>query len=412
MKNTTTLLILLSLTFAFGCSKKSSIPVDHNEEALLTNEEFFLHPEEVTLYNSWQPKADKIKKCAFINKAENSCPISDSPLIGIGKEQITVEDVLNKTMSSKPAYIETFRHVLNTMPRETLVMFGSVNAIVISERITPSFYTFKSGAIYLSASYFWKTPEEKAVATPHRDYRENFGNTLQFSDSSDYIKNSKSLYSSARQKYRSNDELAPEMIRLIFHELAHANDFFPKSFYNSKEMDTAKTYYDITDKRWDQNLIISQNLKTTLKSEVLLRMGDVLFQGETATQKDLDTSAHVIVDEFKNDGAADLYAYSTPREDLAMLVEKSLMYHYFGYSAFTVFIKYPSANFTIPESFDYPIAGGIKDKIADQKVKERAQAVIESIYDYNFSQRVIGSLDQIRAIDIPENTSWDKLDYL
>ncbi len=413
MKNIKLHLILLSLIFALGCSKSSSIPVDHNEQAVLTNGDFFLHPEEVHLYNPAQPNADKIKTCAFANENEKSCAVNESPLIGMGKDSITIEDILDKTMSSKPEYIETFRYVLNKMPRETLSMFGAVNAVVISERINPSFYTYRSGAIYLSASYFWKTPEEKAVATVTKDYRESFGMTLQFSETNDYInmKSKQSAYDALSKKYRTNDDLFPLLSRLLWHELAHANDFFPKSFYNSQDLEASKTFYEITDLRWDKKQILSQNLKTNLNSEILLRMGEVLYQGDTATQKDLDTSARAIVEEYKNDSAADLYAYSTPREDLAMLVEKSFMYHYYGFSSYTLFIKYPQANFTVPESFDYPIAGGIKDKVADNKVKERVQGVLEGIFDYSLSQRVLGSLDQIKPVDIPEDTGWDKVQY-
>lgn len=410
MKNTT-VLILLSLAFSFGCSKKSSsIPADHNDEALILNADFYQHPEEIKMYNSWQANAETIKKCAFADKAKDSCTIKDSPLIGIGKSSLSVEDILNKTMTSNPIYIDTFRSVLNSMPKESLMMFGSVNAVVISERILPSFYTYQSGAIYLSASYFWKTPEEKAAATPKRDFRESFGVTLQFSETSDYVKDNKSIYESNRAKYRTNAELAPMLIRLIFHELAHANDFFPRNFYNSKDLDLSKTYYEMTDARWEKEEILSQKHKTNLKSDILLNIGKVLFQGDTPLKSDLDTTAYVVLEEFKNDGAADMYAYSTPREDLAMLVEKNLMHYYFKYASYAVFIKYPHANFTIPESYSYPIAGGIKNKIADIKVKERAQHVLEQIFDLSFSQKVINSLESLRPTDIPENADWDKIE--
>ena len=410
MKNTI-VIILLSLVFSFGCSKKSSsIPADHNDEALILNADFYQHPEEIKMYNSWQANAETIKKCAFAQTAKDSCSIKDSPLIGIGKSNLSVEDILNKTMTSNPIYIDTFRAVLNSMPKESLMMFGSVNAVVISERILPSYYTYQSGAIYLSASYFWKTPEEKAAATPKRDFRESFGVTLQFTETSDYVKNQKSIYQSSRAKYRTNAELGPMLIRLIFHELAHANDFFPKNFYNSNDLDISKSYYETTDARWEKEQVISQKLKSNLKSDIMLKLGEVLFQGADPTKRDLDTTAYVVVEEFKNDVASDIYAYSTPREDLAMLVEKNLMYFYLNYTSYTVFIKYPHANFEIPENYTYPIAGGIKNKIADPRIKERTRDVLEHFFDVNFAERVIGSLDDLKSTDIPEDADWDKIE--
>lgn len=404
MKTIITKLVLLSLITAFGCSKKSSIPVNHDTEALSANDEFFLHPEEVTLYNTNQANAKKIKDCAFAVEEKNSCAVSDSPLLGIGKEKITVTDILNRTMASQASYIATFRNILSSMPSESLQMFGSVNAIVISERIVPSFYHYGSGAIYLSSSYFWKTREEKALIKS-KDYRADFGNELLFSDSTDYIKNGVSMYG-ATTIPRSESVIAPQLIRLLYHELAHANDFFPKSYYSSPIMDKSASYYKVTNDRWDNERIISQKMNTTLASNLLHKIGSVLYQGEKADQEVLSTTGHAIADEFKNDVAADMYGYSTPREDFAMLVEQSMFYHHYKYSAYTVFIKYPHTNFKIPQDYDYPIAGGIKNKIADPKVKERAQFALDKIFDLDYSQRIIGSLDQIRAVDIPEDTEW------
>lgn len=407
MKTLFTNLILISL-LAVGCSKKSSIPADHNSEALSANEEFFLHPEEVTLYNSYQPNAENIKKCAFQTTDKNSCKIQESPLLGMSINDITVSDVLNRTMASRASYLETFKNILRTMPQESLKMFGSVNAIVISERIVPSFYHYGSGAIYLSSSYFWKTPEEKALIKK-KDYREDFGNTLQYSLTSDYVKNGKSVYRNVSKTYRTEADLAPVLARLLFHELAHANDFFPRSLYSSKDLDASKSYYDVTNDRWDHELIISQNMKTKLTSEVLNNAGQILYQGKTITQADLEVKAHTIVDEFRNDGASDFYAYSTSAEDLAMLIEQSLFYHYYNFSAYILVIKYPTANFTIPEDYEYPIAGGIKNKIADPKVKERAQHALEKIFDVGYSQKITTTLDQIKSVDIPEDTSWEAI---
>ena len=119
-----------------------------------------------------------------------------------------------------------------------------------------------------------------------------------------------------------------------------------------------------------------------------------------------------MVDEFKNDGASALYSYSTSREDLAMLVEESMMYHHFKYSRHTVFVKYPKKNFVVPEDFDYPIAGGIKNKIADQIVKVRLQDVLQKMLEPEYSKSIMTSIDQLKPTDIPEGTDWNNINSL
>ncbi|AUN99655.1 hypothetical protein DOM21_02535 [Bacteriovorax stolpii] len=401
-------LLLLGLISFYGCSKKSSIPADHNSEALSSNDELFQHPEEVTLYNPNQINAENIKKCAFATSDKDSCKVELSPLLGVGKDTISVNDILNRTMSSQASYLQTFRNILNQMPKESLQMFGAVNAIVISERIVPSFYHYGSGAIYLSSSYFWKTPEEKALIKK-KDYREDYGISLQFLESSDYYKNGKSLYRNSSAKYRTEETMGPVLARLLYHELAHANDFFPKSYYNSATFDKTKTYYDLTNERWDQEQIVSQKLKSPLASKLLLKMGGILYQGEKATSEEINTKAYTVVDEFKHDVAANLYGYSTPREDLAMMIEQSMVYHHYGFSAYSIFIKLPSPNFKVPDDFDYPIAGGIKNKIADPKVKERAQDVLEKFFEADYVNRIVTSLDTLKSKDIPEDANWDTI---
>lgn len=415
MKNLTSLLVVSTLLLSAGCSKKSKspVPAGHGEQTALESDPFFLNPQEIKLYNPTQANADVIKLCAFARTDKDSCKLSQFPLIGMGKETITIKDILNKTMSSNPAYIETFKEVLLDLPPEVISMFGAVTAVVISEKINPSFYIFTSGAIYLSASYFWKTPEEKESSTAKQDYRVAFSQKLQF-DQYDYYfdKKGKTNNFSESQKSRSANDIVPSLARLLIHELSHANDFFPSSFYKSQGINLNETLVESVDNRWEQNKILSQKLKTELSSTILMRAGQILFKGVEPTEIDLGISAQTAALEFKSDDAADLYAYSTAREDLAMLVEKSLMSFYYDYSSYTVFVKFPIANFVAPDDYDYPIAGGIKNKIADPEVKARALDVIEKIFTPEFTGKVEANLNLLSPVDIPEDINWDNLTKL
>lgn len=411
MKTKTLVLILLSFITLSACSKKKSavIPADHNQEALEANDTFFDHPEEIILYNPNHPNAKNLKDCVFKTEEETSCAVKESPLLGMSESPINVNAIMDRTMASRASYLETFRSVLNLMPKETLSLFNSVNAIVISDRIIPSFYHYGSGAIYLSGGYFWKTQEEKEASSKKKDYRADFGIDLAHYSTSDVLKNGKSIYNSDQLKTRSDYQIAPLLIKLLFHELAHANDFFPKSYYSDKTIDIEKSYYSTSIGNWENKKLLSQNFKSELNSKLLEKIGQVQFQGEKADDEILNVSAVTVAREFNDDNATDTYAYSTPREDLATLVDDSLSLHFFDFEAFTIFVKLPHANFTITEDFEHPIGGGVKNKISAPQVKERAVDVLEKIFGQNLSQKISNSLELRRPVIIPEDAKWSGL---
>jgi hypothetical protein len=415
MKNLTSLLVVSTLLLSAGCSKKSAspIPPGHGEQTALESDPFFLNPQEIKLYNPTQANAETIKICAFSRKVKDSCKLSQFPLIGMGKKTITIKDILNKTMSSDPAYVETFKEVLTELPPEIISMFGAVTAVVISDKINPSFYIYTSGAIYLSASYFWKTAEEKERSTKKKDFRTDFRQTLQFDSYAYYFdKKGKSHSFSTSQRSRSAADIVPALAQLLIHELSHANDFFPPSFYSSQEIDMDETLVESVSTRWDQEAILSQKLKTPLNSATLLRIGQVLFHGNEPTEIDLSITAQNAALEYKNDGASDLYAYSDNQEDFAMLIEKSLMPYFYNYSDYSVFIKFPIVNFVTPDNYDYPIAGGVKNKIAAPEVKARAIDALERVFSPEFTAKVETSLNLLSPVEIPEDINWENLPKL
>ncbi|MBY0415477.1 MAG: hypothetical protein K2Q18_14995 [Bdellovibrionales bacterium] len=376
-------------------------------QAYAVNAEFFSHPEEIILYNENQPNAKGLKKCAFVDTKQYSCLFLESPFIGHQKEKVTIKDVMNKTMASRKSYLETFENVLKMMPEETLMMFGPVNAVVISDRINPSFYSFDSGAIYISSSYLWKTAEEKELSSAKKDFRDDFGSTINFSEEADYYKNGESLYKSVKQTTRTEIDLAPILFKVLFHELSHANDFFPRSFYISDDVNVSKTYSEMASDRLDDGYLLSQKIR--LSSALLERTSEILYFGKDPNDIELNMNPRYVVREFIEGDASDLYAYSNPREDLAMLVENNLMFYYFGYSPVTIFIKYPKANFKVPKNYKKPILGGVKNKIAAPLVKERSKSVLTMIFGADYAEKVITKLEKVKQVIIPENISWEKL---
>jgi hypothetical protein len=377
--------------------------------AFASSEDFYTHPEELILYNPNQTHADTIKKCVLINTDKDSCTFSDTSLIGFKKDQIEVSDILYKTIASNKSYFETFKNVLNKLPKDALVMFGAVNAVVISERINPSFYSYKSGAIYLSADYFWKG-SDVSPKSESKDFRDDFGSTLNFSEKIDYYIDGQPMSKSLKRNFRTDDELLPFIAKVLFHELSHANDFFPRSFYRSSELEESKSYNETAMYRMDNALMLSQKIR--LSSNLLERTADILYFGKKPTQTELNMNPKYVVEEFLEGEASDLYAYTNSREDLAMLVEHNLMYYYFNYVPATIFIKYPKANFKIPKDYKYPVLGGVKNKLAANDVKARSERILEFMFGDDFSKKVMKSLEGVSQVIIPENTSWEAIKKL
>ena len=69
---------------------------------------------------------------------------------------------------------------------------------------------------------------------------------------------------------RTYNEMFFPVVRLLFHELAHANDYFPPSFYReSKTLDLTQTYREISNDRYYNYKLISDNQPSQLASDTL-----------------------------------------------------------------------------------------------------------------------------------------------
>lgn len=414
MKTTTPLLLVLVMTLANGCgakkstiSKSSPIPVGHDEQSAIKSDELFINPEntlKIKLYNPDIPEAAKLKKCAFANSPEDSCTIATSPLLGMnGKRELAVSEILDKTMATRVPYMETFKTVLDTLPKEVLRMFGSVNAIVISEQVQRSFYSYKSGALYLEASLLWRTTAEKSLAVKDSA---PLRTGLPFSAEDLYIKGGKLINESSFNQTRTANELAPTLISVLIHELTHANDYFSEKFYNSKDLQKSKTYYATAIDRWNKKEILSAQIKSNQTSKILRSLGRVLSADKKASEDDLRLTARDVLTEYRNDPSLDLESAASAQEDMARLVQDTLMYHYHGFSHYFI-VKKPNGS----------IAGGTKNKIASSKAKDRAKDALEKIFKDKFIDRdlivflpkVMRSLNEIEPVDIPEDTKSEDM---
>jgi hypothetical protein len=394
------LLANLFLILIVGCSKSESIPNDHGAISARENKTFFEEVGSLKPYNSSSLYALQMGDCVYADTSEKSCTVSTLPLIGIAKENITVQDILDRTMISHEFLGETFKEVLLKMKPEILQMFGAVTAIVISDRINPSFYYRISGAIYLSGRYFWKNTEEYKILNQVKDYRDGAELPFKFVFDHDYINNGKSYLHRAAQNSQTYSEMAIIISRLLFHELTHANDYFPKSVYRSSEMEPNKTYAQISHSRFSNSQLASMRQATKLASFKLNQVAQVLYQGNAVTSYEENVQTEEAITEFKNDIANDLYSYSTDREDLAMAAEEALMLYYYNIPRIVGVISLPTTE-------NYSLAWGEISRVLEPKIKARAVFAVENGLGKSIAENVSKRLDQSLPIEIPANTPWD-----
>ena len=112
-----------------------------------------------------------------------------------------------------------------------LKLLRATNAIVISYDIRPSFYWVATGAIYLDANNFWRTPQERDTLNTRPDYRSGFGSELDFTTSWRYVKNGAYYFPNistanvADRLPRDVSDVEAALSYLLYHELAHAMTF-------------------------------------------------------------------------------------------------------------------------------------------------------------------------------------------
>ena len=188
------------------------------------------------------------------------------------------------------------------------------------------------------------------------------------------------------------------MAALLFHELAHANDFFPISEFSllQQNLSVYSNSGALESRRSSNNL--------QRPGSVILRdLGQVMFFGETPDQIQKNLTPIDVAIEFDNDIANELYSYSNQYEDFAMLVEELMMLHHYGIERDVGFTNRPvSSN---PSRSDYILAWGMRQRIADLLVTPRSEYAMQLLLDRSDVSAYMDSIANPLLLDT--GVSWD-----
>ena len=332
------------------------------------------------VYDSSSPYKSVLKKCISATTESTSCKLSELPFLFQESEVPTKEMIMKRVVVSHSWMAVRFSQMLDVLDDDIKILLGAVTAIVIDDDIIPSFYWSMTGAMYIDARYLWLSRAEADTITQKQDYRSSFGNELLFVEVYRLLKDGKRAY-----KYISIDsndtrtiaDITYNVASLLYHELAHANDFVPKSVRWS--IDTDKSVVDTIGDLGSNRVTIKLYDKYPLQSDTLASMGQVLYQGSTPTQTQKDTTAKDMGVYFHSDNASDMYAYSNHYEDIATLFQMSMLKYHYNIEQAMGFLVSPTKTTNLACT-DYIVGWGEINTISNPNVKKRAIFVAQNIF--------------------------------
>ncbi|WP_298439623.1 hypothetical protein [uncultured Ferrimonas sp.] len=330
-------------------------------------------------YRSNSPYAAALSKCVYSTQLNQECSIAELPLIGQNSAEPSIDEILDRVVVSHPWMGAQLEYLLrnNDNNGDFRRLLSAVTAVVISSDVRPSFYWVVTGAIYLDPDNLWEHPWQRASINEDPDYRSGFGSELQFLmpwrfvNGNDYA----SLYYPPGVKLsRPWQQVLPDLTSLMYHELAHANDFFPRSLHSSMG---SGTLLQLANDRYNSKTLVSDSLDSSygLSSDTMRGLAQVSFQGAQANSSQKALSAEDVAQQFFADRASDFYAYSTPREDLAVLVEETMMQHRYNIHRDVAVTSGRSTN----PALDLIVAQGQRGRVGATELTPRVQLVFDAL---------------------------------
>ncbi len=306
--------------------------------------------------------------CTVTLRQDQACTLAQMPLLGMQTASPGIDDIMARVIVTHPWMADRFRVLLEQMPPEILLLTRGLTAIVISSEIRPSFYTTRTGAIYLDPAGMWLTEVERAVISTREDPRAEDIRAFQFLINWRYVDGGTNISTAPR----SLATLRLRLAALLFHELAHANDYFPPE--RQAQLDASIPIFENINSFVLPSTTLSNALP--LQSSQMKGLAAAAFLGVTPTPAQLQTTAQAVAAEFPFDVANDYYNYATPREDLAMAFEEAMMLHSFGISRDVAVTSYPQ---NVAFCDDLVVSWGQRNRIAEPAVGARSLLVVERI---------------------------------
>jgi len=342
-----------------------------------------LPAEVVHPYRPDSPYAEVLKRCVLVHTVEASCTLDTLPFIGQVATIPDIDDILDRLLVTHDWMGDRLAEVLRAAPADLQILFGSTTSILIGSEVRPSSYTGLNGGIQLDPNYLWQSVAEKRTVSVEEDYRSDYGRDLGFWFYQRHLINGERAYpyfDLEDDSTRELEDLLIPVVRLLYHELAHANDYLPPTAVTS--LDSSLQVFEALDLLRDQWLSPQLDALYPLNNESMYSLAQVRFRGADATDAEKEMTAADVGQQFAEDGSANFYSYNTIREDLAVLFEATMMRLTFGLQTNIAFIDKIDQSEN-PGCEEYLVGWGVRNRLANPLVAQRAHWVVTQIYGGN-----------------------------
>ncbi len=358
--------------------------------------------------NASADKVDGLENCIYSNYFAAPCSLGQINLIGQDYPDPTVDNIMDRVITSHPWMAENFRKFLTEEDPhgDFKKLLRSVSAIVISYDIRPSYYWVATGAIHLDPQDLWLTPEQRDVIDVAPDYRSSFGQELQYVMPWRYVKDNdyaSSYYPREYRLSRSVSDLVPDLGSLLYHELAHANDTFPSSTLDSV---TGTSIYNAFQQRRGNTISDKLTDAHPKASTEMMALGQVNYHGKAPNDAQKAYTPDDIAGFFSGDNAPTQYAYSSEAEDVATLFDAAMMSARYGIQRDEAV---SSPRHATDSSLSYVLSWGQRGRVTDPAVMPRSKFVFDLIFPELNSDEIYAALPAVKPLKA--GLSWfDVLD--
>ncbi len=345
----------------------------NNSESLSFSGDLIIYPAIKT-----GPFVNSLNDCLNSDNEVESCTLERLPLIGQRFSTPTVENIMEHVMVSSDWMADRFRQVLQGLPVESLKLFKALTGIVIAGDIRVSHYRPTTGAMYIDLSTLWL---DQAEIPLEGDPRSGCGDRLSYDFFFDYQINGEWLFSPSQA--RTLELVTLQTTWVLFHELVHANDFFPpdRLALLSNQMTVAEAVllnfnHQISVNVANQFPLHSSNLKRTAETKYLCH-------GLTCPQ--LNLSPQTIADDFTEEAANSVYSFLNSYEDISSIGEEVMMSYFLDAKRLNLI-----TDKITDDTVNYPVYWGSLGFNNDTNYRNKAKAIMS---------RLLPEIDFVTYID-------------
>lgn len=330
-------------------------------------------------YRANGPYADVLKRCALVEEAADACPLATLPFLAQDDAPPSVDDVMSRVLVTHDWMGARFEALLRASSPELVQLFGPTTSIVIGSTVRPSNYWPGTGGVQLDPVYLWMSSAEKRTISIAEDFRSGFGNDLGFRFYAAERRDGRRLgrhFDLEDRRERTFADLVVPLSGLLYHELAHANDFLPPG--NVASLDVSLAPWPALLEGSAEWLSPQLRLEYPPGSTLMERLAAVRYLGKEASEDEYTVTAALAGAEMANDGTASFYSYSTPAEDFAMLFATAMIKLDLNVDSAIAFTAQPPdrKNF---DCEDLIVGWGVLNRLGDPAVAQRARWTLERV---------------------------------